>query len=278
MKAANTVRALAPPPRLFWAAWAGFAIIVLLVDLLDVQSLLAAASANRAHRGLEPVLWEFSSGAADIALFPLIWRAACWAPFGDGRWARLVVVLAAGSVVFSAAHIAGFIAIREVAYALVDARYRYGGWGAAFYEYQRDAIAYIAAVGGIWGLTWLIGTWSEPAPAAAAPTAVTFDIRDGARTLRVPLSDIAAVSSAGNYVEFNLVDCRKPLMRTTLSAIERDFATRGFVRIHRSWLVNAARVEAIEPVGSGDFTVTLAGGLKAPLSRRFRDALEALRG
>ena len=40
--------------------------------------------------------------------------------------------------------------------------------------------------------------------------------------------------------------------------------------------LNPARVEAIEPAGSGDFTVTLAGGLKAPLSRRFRDALEAL--
>ena len=225
----------------------------------------------------EPVIWEYTSGAAHIALYPLIWRAARWSYPGDGRPGRLVLTHAAASLVYSAAHIAGFILLRGAIYAVAGSHYRFGGLGGALYEYPRDLVAYGLAASGLWGVSALLNARAAPAGPAPADTPATFDIRDGARTLRVPLSEIAAVSSAGNYVEFNLVDCRKPLMRATLGAIENEFAQRGFVRIHRSWLVNAARVEAIEPAGSGDFTVTLAGGLKAPLSRRFRDALDALR-
>jgi hypothetical protein len=247
--------------------------MVLLVDLLDVQAAWRDAVTRNPW---EPVIWEYSSGVAHIVLFPVLWRLARWAWPGDGRPLRLVLGHAAATVGFSAAHIGLFIVIRIVVYALFSARYRFGG--GLLYEYPRDVIAYGLAVGGLWGLAWLLNSRAPaPEPAAPGPLA-TFDIRDGARTLRVPISEIAAVSSAGNYVEFNLVDCRKPLMRATLGAIESEFAPKGFVRIHRSWLVNAARVEAIEPAGSGDFTVTLAGGVKAPLSRRFRNALEALRG
>ena len=272
-------KAASPPPAgLFWPAWIAFSVAVLLIDLLDVQ---AALRLGAARSPWEPVIWEYTSGAASIALYPLIWRAARWSYPGDGRPGLWVLTHAAASLVFSGAHIAGFILLRSAIYALAGSRYHFGGLAGALYEYPRDLVAYGLAAGGLWGMGALLNARAAPAaPSASAPAGgpATFDIRDGARTLRVPLNDIAAVSSAGNYVEFNLVDCRKPLMRATLGAIESEFAKRGFVRIHRSWLVNAARVEAIEPAGSGDFTVTLAGGLKAPLSRRFRDALEALRG
>jgi hypothetical protein len=263
-----------PPAGLFWPAWIAFAVIALLIDLLDVQ---VALRDRIAHNPWEPVIWEYTSGVSSIVLFPFLWRMARLAWPGDGRPFRATLLHAGASIAFSLTHIAGFVLLRTAIYALAGARYRFSAPGGVLYEYPRDLIAYGLVVGGIWGLGWLLNTRAPQAPLPqGAPT--TFDIRDGARTLRVPLSEIAAVSSAGNYVEFNLVDCRKPLMRATLGAIESQMAPRGFVRIHRSWLVNPARVEAIEPAGSGDFTVTLAGGLKAPLSRRFRDALEALRG
>ncbi len=262
-----------PPAGLFWPAWIAFAVVVLLIDLMNVQS----AVRDGVRPGWLPALWEYSSGAVDIVLFPLIWRAARWAWPGDGRPLRFFLAQACFSLTFSLVHVAGFVLLRDGIYALLGARYYYD-WRGFPYEYPRDLIAYGLSVGGIWGMTRLMNTRAADLPPPAPGAAATFDIRDGARTLRVPLSDIAAVSSAGNYVEFNLVDCRKPLMRGTLGAMERQFAPRGFVRIHRSWLVNPERVEAIEPAGSGDFTVTLVGGVKAPLSRRFREALEALRG
>lgn len=273
MKPARSVSA-PPPAGLFWFTGGGFAIMVLVIDLLDVQAQLR----DSPRLGWGPAVWEFSSGGAMIALFPLVWRVANWARPGDGRPLRFAPVHAAASLAFSVAHVCGFVVIRTAIYALAGQRYHFD-WRAFGYEYPRDLLAYALAAGGIWGLAHLLNSRAQPVMAPpSADAAPTFDIRDGSRTLRVPLADIAAVSSAGNYVEFSLVDCRKPLMRATLGAIESQFAERGFVRIHRSWLVNAARVEAIEPAGSGDFTVTLAGGVKAPLSRRFREALEVLRG
>ena len=78
-------------------------------------------------------------------------------------------------------------------------------------------------------------------------------------------------------MEFVLCDGRKLLMRSPLSALETELASRGFLRTHRSWLVNAARMTALEPEGSGDYTVELES-LKVPLSRRYPQALEKLRG
>jgi DNA-binding LytR/AlgR family response regulator len=41
-------------------------------------------------------------------------------------------------------------------------------------------------------------------------------------------------------------------MRSPLSALANEFGSRGFVRTHRSWLVNAQQMTAFEPKGSGD--------------------------
>jgi DNA-binding LytR/AlgR family response regulator len=110
----------------------------------------------------------------------------------------------------------------------------------------------------------------------AAPGLRLFDIRDGARLVRVPINDILAITSAGNYVEFVLRDGRKPMMRKPLSALEAELAADGFVRTHRSWLVNAMQVTGLKPEGSGDYEVEI-GSVAVPLSRRFPEALAKLR-
>src|SRR5439155_5389542 len=142
------------------------------------------------------------------------------------------------------------------------------------YELPKDALAYGLFVGGI----ALVGHLLRHQQLSQAPgQTLTFDIRDGARLTRVQLSDILAITSAGNYVEFALSDGRRLLMRSPLSALESDLAGRGFVRTHRSWLVNEAAVTGLTPEGSGDYGVAL-GSLTAPLSRRFPAALARLRG
>jgi len=67
-------------------------------------------------------------------------------------------------------------------------------------------------------------------------------------------------------------------MRASMAQIEAALAGAGFVRTHRSWLVNAACVRALTAAGSGDFRLELAGGVTAPLSRRYPEALARLRG
>jgi hypothetical protein len=201
----------------------------------------------------------------------LAWRAA--PPNARPHWRLLLHVPAA--LIFSLCHVGGFLLLRKLVYWFLGSHY---GFGAPFpdqflYELRKDAFGYLLFVGAFTLLAHLLRQQhQEPAREMQL-----FDIRDGARLIRIPVDDILAVTSAGNYVEFLLRDGRRPLMRTPLSAIESEFAPRGFVRTHRSWVVNGRAVTGLKPEGSGDYTVEL-GAVAAPLSRRFPQALAQLRG
>lgn len=142
------------------------------------------------------------------------------------------------------------------------------------YELRKDALGYCLFIGGFTLIEHLLRTqrlFETPGQS------LTFDIRDGAKLVRVRLDEVLAIASAGNYAEFHLRDGRAPLMRTSLAALENVLFSRGFLRTHRSWLVNAARMTELKPEGSGDYTIAL-GMFTAPLSRRFPEALAKLRG
>lgn len=181
----------------------------------------------------------------------------------------------AGAVLFFAVHVGGFILLRSLLFPpLFDSPYAVGSPTHDLpFELAKDSMAYAISALGAWALL----RWNLTGAAAAMQGPPVFDIRDGARLVRARLDEILAVRSAGNYVEFVLSDGRRPLMRSPLAAIELELAARGFVRTHRSWLVNGARVTGLRPEGSGDYAVEL-GDVEAPLSRRFPQALSALRG
>jgi two-component system, LytTR family, response regulator len=68
------------------------------------------------------------------------------------------------------------------------------------------------------------------------------------------------------------------LLRETIVAAEARLALSGFVRIHRSTLVNISRVRELLPLTKGEFTVVLLDGTELKLSRNYRFALERLVG
>ena len=61
-----------------------------------------------------------------------------------------------------------------------------------------------------------------------------------------------------------------------MEAIAAQLAPHGFVRIHRTAIVNGARVVRLRPAGSGQYEAQLDTGLRLRVSRTFRHALEAL--
>jgi len=254
----------------------GLLFIVPATAVVVVINTLTSLSDNPDAAVWEPWVWEISSALSIFVAMLIPWLATAAAPPDEvvaEDWRpklRVVLIHAAALLAFSAVHVAGFVALRGVAYSLLaDGPYTFGDQ--FIYELRKDLISYATYVAAFWLIGYLRRRRDEPV------RPVSFDIRDGSRILRVPLSDILAVSSAGNYVEFRLTDGRRPLMRATLAAIEVELGAFGFVRAHRSWLVNAARVTALEPDGSGDWTVQL-GAVRAPLSRRFPEALARLKG
>jgi hypothetical protein len=254
----------------FRYAYAGSLLIVAVINIMNVITEVHDAP----HRNpLEPVIWEVSSWISVAAFFWIVWLAWRLAPLRvRPRWLLLIHLPAAFAFAF--AHVGGFVALRIFAYWALGGHYRVGHfWMQFFYELRKDSFGYVMFLVGFALIEHLLRQQRTAAPSQSS----TFDIRDGARLTRVLVADILAVTSAGNYVEFLLKDGRRLLMRSPLSAVESDLAERGFVRTHRSWLVNEAAVTGLTPEGSGDYGVTL-GALTAPLSRRFPAALARLRG
>lgn len=224
---------------------------------------------------LRPIIWEGSSALVTMVIFTIPAAMAIWTRHVRPRWwiswpAHFLALLA-----YSALHVSGFLVLREWAHAaLLNEAYDYGPLSTEFpYEFRKDLLAYLLASGAFWLALQRSGQKSDATEPARTPT---FDIQDGARLIRVSMDKIIAVKSAGNYVEFVLSDDRRPLMRSSLAAIQNALGAEDFVRTHKSWLVNRTQVTGLRPEGSGDYTVEL-GALKAPLSRRFPEALAALR-
>lgn len=223
-----------------------------------------------------PAIWEGSSALVTLFIFAIPATMAFWMSRKQPRWWVAVPAHLIAVFLYSVLHVSGFVALRKIGHAvLLHETYRFGPLSTEFpYEFRKDMMSYgLATI-----IYWLALRRSAQRPPEAhlpAPPAM-FDILDGARMVRVPMSDILAVRSAGNYVEFVLADQRRPLMRSSLGAVLDSLAAHGFVRSHKSWVINKARVTGLKPEGSGDYAVEL-GDLEVPLSRRFPETLAALR-
>lgn len=242
-----------------------------LVDTFNVFTAIHDAAEHGQRLAFwEPATWEYTSFVAMLLSCGIIYGAIRLAPPGRTQWPKFVAVHAGATLLFSSLHILLMNAMRVAIYAAAGHHYPFGESG-FLYEYRKDVVGYL-----IIGAVFWFFTREPEAPAADANGRRMVDIRDGKRLLRVPIEEIAAIRAAGNYVEFVLVDGRRPLTRQSLAVAERELGA-GFVRTHRSWAINAGRVRELRAVGAGDFEVQLEGGVTAPLSRRFPEALARLR-
>ena len=90
--------------------------------------------------------------------------------------------------------------------------------------------------------------------------------------LRVPARDVEWIDAAGDYMCVH-VRGRTHVMRTTLKQLETLLDPALFLRVHRSTVINASLVEAVEPHANGEFFVTLRGGTRLKVSRSYRDRI-----
>ena len=69
-----------------------------------------------------------------------------------------------------------------------------------------------------------------------------------------------------------------PMVRQTLNAMEAQLDPKKFKRIHRSAIVNVARIKELQPMFNGEHSVLLEDGTKLTLSRSYKDKLFDLLG
>jgi len=95
------------------------------------------------------------------------------------------------------------------------------------------------------------------------------------RILFLNLADIVAVQAEGNYVSLQ----HRPhpyLLRESLSTMAEKLKPYGFIRIHRSVVVNIAAVEEIRPLPTGEYRLRVKSAKEYLVTRRYKDNLKNL--
>jgi DNA-binding LytR/AlgR family response regulator len=93
----------------------------------------------------------------------------------------------------------------------------------------------------------------------------TIPVELGGTTRMLPRSSVQWVEAQGDYARLHTVD-GSHLVRISLATLAERWAEAGFVRIHRSYLVQLHLVGELRMTNNG--YVVLVGGQELPVSRR----------
>ena len=258
-----------------WAAM--FALSVVARSYSDV-----ADEARRGHlMGWNQVLaLEISSHLIVAALLPVIyWLLRRW-PLTASL--RNFAIHVAGVVPFSIAHTLGMTALRLLWFdAILGAPYSFPVTGERFtYEFAKDVVTYIMLYAGIVAIGYLLerlpAAAAPPGPATGSPPPERFAVRKrGGSEVMVEVADIDWIEASGNYAILHVGGDTFEI-RSSLARLEGELDPRRFVRVHKSHVVNIARVAEVTPWVSGDWRIRLQDGAEVNLSRRYRQRFEAL--
>lgn len=98
-------------------------------------------------------------------------------------------------------------------------------------------------------------------------------VRSGSEVLFLNPSDVDWIEAADYYACLH-VGGRSHLLRRSLSDLAATLDPARFCRVHRSAIVNLARVRSVNHDADGGAVVVLRDGTSLPLSRRLRRELE----
>lgn len=145
-----------------------------------------------------------------------------------------------------------------------------------------DALQFGQWFSGALNLGLIYAFWSElfiqqiylddmPVAETSAPLEKLI-VEHAGKMISLPLADVHSISAAGDYVEIH-AGGKSYLDRNTLSAVEERLGAGEFVRVHRSRLVNATRVQSVTPLGKGRYRLHLDDDSSIETSRGYRDAV-----
>lgn len=114
---------------------------------------------------------------------------------------------------------------------------------------------------------------AEPLPQQRQSTRIA--IKANGRIVFIDPDDVIAVEAEGNYVSVRRrSDCY--LLRESVSVMAEILKPFGFVRIHRSVLVNSSFVEQIQSRPAGAYGLRTKGGKEYTVTRRYKNNLKSL--
>ncbi len=102
-------------------------------------------------------------------------------------------------------------------------------------------------------------------------------LKEKGKVFFVDISEIVAVQAKRNYVVIHGT-CGSHVLRQTMSEVEERLRPHGFIRIHRSCVVNSRSALEIEALPHGDYKLRVEGGNEYIISRTYKDNIRFLAG
>ena len=100
-------------------------------------------------------------------------------------------------------------------------------------------------------------------------------IKAKGRILFIDPADVVTVEAQGNYVLLQRKS-GSDLLHESMSTVAEKLRPYGFVRIHRSVLINASFVEEIHPWTTGEYVLRIRGGKEFNVSRTYKKNLHSI--
>jgi two-component system LytT family response regulator len=100
-------------------------------------------------------------------------------------------------------------------------------------------------------------------------------VRDGSRIIPIQATNIERVQGADDYVTI-FTSAKEYLVSIRLSDMEEYLATAGFLRVHRSHLINIEYIAAIEPYDAARLQVVIKSGARIVATRNGSKLLREL--
>jgi DNA-binding LytR/AlgR family response regulator len=112
------------------------------------------------------------------------------------------------------------------------------------------------------------------APADAPPPDGEIWVQEDGGLTRIHASIIDRIEAEGDYVRIHVGD-RSHLLKETITAMQSRLDTQAFARVHRSSIVNLARVRSVRRRTPRGLVLVLQGGIAVAVGPSFAD--EAMR-
>jgi hypothetical protein len=103
----------------------------------------------------------------------------------------------------------------------------------------------------------------------------SISVTKGNQIFNLDLANIVCIKASGDYVEI-CTGTESYLKHGTISSFERELGEQGFVRVHRSIMVNRDHVVSVAGPTKGQYRITLGDGEEIRSSRGFREVVESL--
>ncbi len=102
-------------------------------------------------------------------------------------------------------------------------------------------------------------------------------VRSAGKTVFVEIGDVDWIEAAENYVKLH-AGRASHLVQVAMNTLEKSLDPDAFLRIHRSIIVNVARIKELEPALHGEYVVTLLNDVRLRSGRTYHEKLKALTG